>query len=1146
MNHPASFEMRRFLVKFRVSSCIAAISAFVGSAAASETDYVKFVKPVLHERCLACHGALKQESGLRVDTVAFLKKGGDDGPVIIPGQAMNSPLVKRVSAHDESVRMPPEGIPLSKEQLQAITNWIDSGAAGPMGEEPEQDPQQHWAFQRPVRPAVPHVRRSGWNDNPIDAFLAAEQERLGLKIVAPVQRSLLLRRAYLDLIGLPPTRVELDAFLADKRSDAFERVVDQLLKSPHHGERWGRNWMDIWRYTDWFGLGSQLRYSQKHIWHWRDWIIESVNQDKGYDRMLVEMLAADEIAPTDHDTLRATGFLARNYFLFNRTTWLDNTIEHTAKAFLGLTMNCHKCHDHKYDPLTQVDYYRMRAFFEPHQVRLDPLPGQTDLEKDGLPRVFDAHPGAVTYLHIRGDEKNPDKSRKITPGVPAVLAFDELNLAEVKLPASAHNPSLQPFVLRDHAQVVEAAIEVERKNVEAARKLLEEAERFAAAEKKKTTSPKKPPASAKTAAKPTVKPSPKPTAGAKPTTPAKGPVFLADDFSRARPEVWITGPGKWAYTNGMLVQSEAGLTRKYLRTKSKHPRNFTAKLKFRTIGGNKWKSVGLAFDVADGRESMVYMSSVSPGSKVQISYKTGANHVYPPDGMQARPVKLNQLYELEFAIREQLMNVNIDGKHVLAFQLPAERRSGTMELIAFDVAVEFHALEIRELADNVKLLPAAKPAVVASSNSKHPKTLSVAQARANLAAAEAALNWAQSRTTALRTAHAADVAKNTDAGSTATKSLIEVAARAARESELAKAEHALAKAVFATMTADVKSRGKADANQKKAADTLAKAKLALKSPGTKYTSIEASLKALESPAETDGSRRKPFPTISTGRRTALARWIVDRRNPLTARVAVNHIWLRHFGQPLVESVADFGRRAKQPEQHKLLDWLAVEFMESGWSMKHMHRLLVTSQTYRLNTSTLDSDEATRQADADNLYYWRRLPTRMESQLIRDSLLQLAGVLDPKIGGPTISPKGTDTANRRSIYFTHSRDDQHAFVSMFDDADILQCYRRSESIIPQQALTLANSRMSLGMSRTIATHILQAVKQDKQSDQQLIEAAFLTILARSPSAKEVAACEDALGSIHKSLVKRPAAEAMHRATSSLVHALLNHNDFVTIR
>ncbi|MCA9147305.1 MAG: DUF1549 domain-containing protein, partial [Planctomycetales bacterium] len=392
------------------------LSLFALPTGAAEVDYLRDVKPILHERCFACHGALKQESDLRLDTGSLIRQGGASGAAIEPGKAAASLLIERVVAESEDERMPPEGKPLTVDEIAVLKQWIDAGAVSPDDEQPDEDPAQHWAFQLPVQSEVPHTNDPLWSHNPIDAFIAAERERRDLMPVPLVERPVLLRRVYLDLIGLPPTRAQMQAFLDDTRDDAYERVVSELLESPHYGERWGRHWMDVWRYSDWFGLGAQLRYSQKHIWHWRDWIIESLNEDKGYDRMIEEMLAGDEIAPTDRDTLRATGFLARNYFLFNRTTWLDNTIEHTSQAFLGLTLNCAKCHDHKYDPISQVDYYRMRAIFEPHQVRLDAVPGQTDFEKDGLPRAFDAHPEEPTYLHIRGDAANPDKNRVITPG----------------------------------------------------------------------------------------------------------------------------------------------------------------------------------------------------------------------------------------------------------------------------------------------------------------------------------------------------------------------------------------------------------------------------------------------------------------------------------------------------------------------------------------------------------------------------------------------------------------------------------------------------------------------------------------------------------------------------------------------------------
>ncbi len=227
-----------------------------------------------------------------------------------------------------------------------------------------------WRPFEPVeRPSVPTVRHAGWLRNPIDAFIATEHEKHGLQPRPEANKATLLRRVYLDLIGLPPTREELHGFLEDPTPDAYEKVVDRLLASPRYGERWGRHWMDIWRYSDWAGYGAEVRDSQKHIWHWRDWIVESLNAVKGYDRMVQEMLAADELAPGDAGAARATGFLVRNWYLFNRNVWLDRIVEHTGKAFLGVTLNCTRCHDHCFDPFTQKEYYAIRAIFEPHNIR---------------------------------------------------------------------------------------------------------------------------------------------------------------------------------------------------------------------------------------------------------------------------------------------------------------------------------------------------------------------------------------------------------------------------------------------------------------------------------------------------------------------------------------------------------------------------------------------------------------------------------------------------------------------------------------------------------------------------------------------------------------------------------------------------------
>jgi hypothetical protein len=214
--------------------------------------------------------------------------------------------------------------------------------------------QYKWDSWLPVkRPEVPQIANVTWQRTPIDAFISVEHQKRGLTPRPDAPPAVLLRRVYLDLIGLPPTPDELHAFLNDTSPDAYEKVVDALLERPEYGERWGRHWMDVWRYSDWAGWGNQVRDSMPHVWRWRDWIIESLNGDKPYDRMILEMLAADEYCPEDADALRATGFLVRNYKRLSREQWMQDTVNHTSKAFLGATFECARCHDHMYDPISQ-------------------------------------------------------------------------------------------------------------------------------------------------------------------------------------------------------------------------------------------------------------------------------------------------------------------------------------------------------------------------------------------------------------------------------------------------------------------------------------------------------------------------------------------------------------------------------------------------------------------------------------------------------------------------------------------------------------------------------------------------------------------------------------------------------------------------
>ena len=1068
-------------------------------------DYLKSVKPILTAHCYSCHGGLKQMNRLRVDTVALMMKGGESGAILEAGNSSKSLIVDHVTVTRGAPRMPPasEGELLKPAEIALIRKWIDEGAAGPPDEKPEADVKSHWAFKAPVKAAPPKP------GNPIDAFLAAEREKHGLKAQALADKRVLLRRVYLDLIGLPPTREEQDAFekeYAAKPQAAYEAVVERLLSSKQYGERWGRHWMDVWRYSDWWGLGVEVRNSQKHMWHWRDWIIESLNGDKGYDQMLREMLAADELYPSDADKLRGNGFLARQYFIFNRNTWMEDAVEHTAKAFLGLTVNCSKCHDHKYDPIAQADFYRFRAFFEPYQVRLDMAPGETDFAKNGIPRGFDCNHEAPTYLFIRGDEKQPRKDKPIPPGVPDILTFGSLDIAAVKLPAEAVVTGLRKEVVDSYLHAADVQIKTARETLAQARKTLADVEK------------KRPPIPAK-----------------EQTTELKNKPIASDNFSKEKTDQWEMKSGEWKYQDGKLKQTKDGPVRGQLRLKAKPPEDFEARFKFTITGGQMWKSVGLLFDTVDANEVNVYLSAYGGGPKLQITYKQGGKQVYPAEATQLRPIKVGETQDVTVRVRGTLVNVAINGQHALAYRLPIPRKPDGIELITYDALVDFTMFELSPLDNSVKLLEDSARVTTGKS-----VEMTLEQARLAVVVAEKALAAAELQVSLINARTAADRARFQQPPPAETKKLARAAARIEKQAAVVAGEEAVARG---ELDAVLK---KPDAAKKLAAarELLAKAKKELESPGESYTSLKGSLKAPENNLETPASREKPFPDTSTGRRSALAKWMTDARNPLTARVAVNHIWARHFGRPLVATVFDFGRKGAVPTHPELLDYLAVELIEKNWSMKHLHRLIVTSSAYQMSSSArLDNPKSEipnpQLIDAENRYLWRMNPVRMESQVLRDSLLSLSGELDLTMGGPSI-PIADETSRRRSLYFVHSHNDRQRFLSNFDDANVLECYRRAESIVPQQALALENSKLATAVAEKIAKRI------DAADDAMFIKAAFELVLGSSPTPQELKECAEAMKELREIALRDKKADAVLRVRVNLVHALLNHNDFVTVR
>jgi mono/diheme cytochrome c family protein len=354
----ASPAIRRFALCF----CTAAVVCSIASAAPAaerRVDFAREVKPLLARRCFACHGPNTSEGGLRLDSrEAALAELDSGAHAIVPGDVSQSELVSRVSQTDESLRMPPEGKSLTPREIATLTEWIAEGA----------EFRKHWAFIPPAAQSPPDVKRKAWVANPIDAFILARLEEAELSPAEPADKRTLARRAYFGVTGLPPTEEQLEEFLSDDSPDAWERLVDRLLASPHYGEHWARHWLDVVRFAE---TNSFERDGAKpNAWKYRDYVIRSLNDDKPYDQFVREQLAGDELLPLTEEGMTATGYYRLGLWddepadpLQARYDDFDDLVSTTSQAFLGLTVGCARCHDHKIDPIPQKDYYGLLAFF---------------------------------------------------------------------------------------------------------------------------------------------------------------------------------------------------------------------------------------------------------------------------------------------------------------------------------------------------------------------------------------------------------------------------------------------------------------------------------------------------------------------------------------------------------------------------------------------------------------------------------------------------------------------------------------------------------------------------------------------------------------------------------------------------------------
>ncbi|HZY86218.1 MAG TPA: PSD1 and planctomycete cytochrome C domain-containing protein, partial [Gemmataceae bacterium] len=872
------------------------LSAPAGRAA--DVDFTRDVRPVLSRHCFKCHGPddKARKGKLRLDVRAdAIRKA------VVPGKPDDSELVRRLFADEDEVMPPPAAKnPLTDAEKQTLKRWVASGAAY----------QEHWAFAAPKQAPLPQVRQADWPRNAIDYFVLARLEAKGLRPSPPADRYALVRRLYLDLIGLPPTPEEADAFVRDGSPGAYERVVERLLASPHYGERWARRWLDLARYADTNGYEKDRPRS---IWPYRDWVIRALNADLPFDRFSVEQLAGDLLPGATLDQRVATGF-HRNTML-NEEGGIDplefrfhamtDRVATTATVWLGLTLGCAQCHTHKYDPIPHREYYAVMAF----------------LNNADEPEIDVPSPA----LAARRAE------------VEKQAAAREADLAK-RFPAGELNRKFDEWLARESARAVRWRVlrPAEAKGNVPLLSVLDDSS-----------------------------------------------VLASGDMSK-RDVYDLTFRGDFRGVTALRLE---------VLPDERLPRRGPGRVYYEGPFGDFFLSE-LTLS-AGGRPAKFAGASQSFGTKASAAIDGDPLTGWSINGGQGRP-------------------------HAAVFTLAAplgdERELSLRLLFERYYAAGLGRFRVSVTSDPRKVEANGAPAEVE-------ELLLVPAARRIPAQRERLL-----------------------------RHFLSVAPELAGEREAIK-----------------KLRAQAPAYP----TTLVLAERPANNPRPTFRHHRGEFLQPKERVEPGVlSALPPLPPGEPHNRLTFARWLVDPQNPLVGRVTMNRQWAAFFGRGLVRTAEDFGYTGDPPTHPELLDWLAVDFVGRGWSLKAMHRLIVTSATYRQSARVTPELLA---RDPENRLLARGPRFRLEAELLRDAALRASGLLSPRLGGPSVfppQPPGVTTEGaygalawkpsagpdryRRGLYTFSKRTAPFAAFTTFDAPSGEACVaRREASNTPLQALTLLN-------------------------------------------------------------------------------------------
>jgi mono/diheme cytochrome c family protein len=922
------------------------------SAASRPVDFARDIQPVFQKHCIECHGPKKARARLRLHDPAFISKGGLDGPVVVPGKSDESLLISRVMGLNGDDQMPLDAEPLPDSTVALLRAWIDQGAVMPAASAAAApaDPvaNDHWAYVRPVRTEPPAVRQKTWPRNPIDRFVLARLEREGLPPSPEASKTALLRRLSLDLIGLPPTPQEVDAFIADRSPDAYERAVDRLLASPHYGERWARPWLDLARYADTNGYEKDNRRS---MWNYRDWVIDALNRDMPFDQFTIEQIAGDMLPDATTSQRIASGF-NRNA-MTNEEGGVDpdesmyevfvDRVNTTATVWLGTTLGCAQCHNHKYDPFTQKDYFRLLAFFA------NPAYDKR-VAGDG-----------TRYLEPQLDLATPSQEK----------ARKEIEAEIARLEAVLKTPT--------------PALAAEQEQWEQSIRL------------------------ADTQWTPLPIVDARATNGVVLTRQPDGSMLASGD-----------NPSLTTYT--VTVET---------------PMTGISGIRLEALPDPSLPKGGPGRDAyGHFRITGLRIESSSPMRVVTLKVNDSAAAFKPEELLAAEgPSRRGGGGWSINAMRE---TIRVPRHAVLVLATPIESAAGTRLTIRIDQLDG----TIGQGLGRFRFAATAEPDP--SSGADVP-----ARVRSMLA-------------TPVPSRTAADAEEVASFFRSTTPTL-----KATREAIAAAREQVIALKIPSTLV-----MGERPSFERPSYELRERGSFTARGPRV-YAATPVALHQM----------REDQPANRLG----LSRWLVDERNPLVARVAVNRLWEQIFGRGIVETSEDFGAQGSLPSHPELLDWLATELVSRKWSQKAIVRSIVTSATYR-QASAVSAKLLER--DPDNRLLARGARFRLDAEAVRDVGLAVSGLLNAEIGGPSVFPlqppgiwnmpyntdkwttsSGTDRY-RRSLYTFWRRTAPYPSFLTFDATSREKCtVRRVRTDTPLQALTLLNDPASFEAARALAARVI---------------------------------------------------------------------------